>query len=196
MLELTATTIFKIPPMLEGHVDESVCCEILESVFNAYEQDPLGHLNSNSGGWQSRPLFIGDYSSVDKLIDNLLMPAASQIYDKFGLQENVNFCNYWFNINRKYNYNGTHDHPGAFLSGVLYLKVPKDSGVIAFYSKDLFNTWLLPKGGHSKEFPGSFKVNPQVGKLLIFPGYFQHEVEQNLTNDPDDRRVSIAFNIR
>jgi hypothetical protein len=37
-------------------------------------------------------------------------------------------------------------------------------------------------------------MQPEDGLLFIFPGHLNHFVEQNLTNDEDDRRVSIAFN--
>ena len=33
---------------------------------------------------------------------------------------------------------------------------------------------------------------PEVGKIIIFPGYLEHHVEP--TKDDNDERISIAFN--
>ena len=36
-------------------------------------------------------------------------------------------------------------------------------------------------------------VNPTEGELILFPGWLDHGVQ---TNDTDDERVSVSFNIR
>ena len=196
MLDLQAKTLFKIPPILEGQVEESLCQAILHSAYDAQSKDPSGQPVSSAGGWQSQSFRGGAYDSMDHLIDNFLTPAAVQIYNKFGLRENVTFDNYWFNINQRYNYNQSHIHPGSFLSGVLYLKVPENSGNIKFYNPDPFEHQLIPVNKYSREFPGSYSIVPTVGKLIFFPSYFSHSVTQNLTEEQDDRRISVSFNLR
>jgi uncharacterized protein (TIGR02466 family) len=37
-----------------------------------------------------------------------------------------------------------------------------------------------------------YDVKPAVGKLLLFPGWLEHSVEKNKT---DDIRISISFNL-
>ena len=44
----------------------------------------------------------------------------------------------WININGPGNYNHSHNHPGCDLSGVLWLKVPENSGNIVFESPQSF----------------------------------------------------------
>ena len=36
------------------------------------------------------------------------------------------------------------------------------------------------------------KIEPEEGKLLLFPAYLQHSVEENLS---EDERIVISFNI-
>jgi uncharacterized protein (TIGR02466 family) len=36
------------------------------------------------------------------------------------------------------------------------------------------------------------KIEPEEGKLLLFPAYLQHAVEENLSNED---RIVISFNI-
>jgi hypothetical protein len=40
----------------------------------------------------------------------------------------------------------------------------------------------------------TWSVPTDENKLIIFPAYIRHYVEQNLTEDEDDERISIAFN--
>jgi hypothetical protein len=71
--------------------------------------------------------------------------------------------------------------------------VPENSGNIIFErSVDLIHDFNIRNENNF----GSFYVEPREGALVVFPSQLRHRVEQNLTNDNDDRRVSIAFNIR
>jgi hypothetical protein len=40
----------------------------------------------------------------------------------------------------------------------------------------------------------TWRIPTDENKLLIFPAYVRHYVEQNLTDEQDDERISIAFN--
>ena len=46
----------------------------------------------------------------------------------------------WINISSQYSYNVKHTHKPTHLSGVLWIKVPKNSGKFHFY---------LPDGGYA-----------------------------------------------
>ena len=112
------------------------------------------------------------------------------------------YC-YWYNVNRKYNYNTSHIHPSSYVSGVYYTKVPSNSGKIVFERSKSeedrlhFQQNRILAGTIN---PNNNRVNtehwftPQEGMLILFPGHLSHAVEQNLTNDKDDARVSLSFN--
>ena len=86
----------------------------------------------------------------------------------------------WLNINHPKDSNNVHEHTGGvqFLSGVYYLKVPKDSGDIQFYN-------------HLREKVSS--ISPKENMVILFPCGVLHGVEEN--NSSEDR-ISIAFNIQ
>ena len=86
----------------------------------------------------------------------------------------------WLNINHPKDFNDVHGHTGGiqFLSGVYYLKAPKDSGDIQFYS-------------HLRE--RGLSIAPKENRVILFPCETLHGVEVN--NSSEDR-VSIAFNIQ
>ena len=172
--------------------------KINQEIFKYQEECGGGVINSNQGGWQSPsldyPAPIGQKTipSMDIIIEKSL-PFIREAFLDYGLTQEEYYIHHWLNINRKYNYNIAHAHGDAKMSAVLYTKVPKDSGNIEFLrSVDLIHTFDIKNENNF----GSFYIEPREGNLIIFPSQLKHYVSQNLTNDDDDRRVSIAFNIR
>jgi hypothetical protein len=49
--------------------------------------------------------------------------------------------------------------------------------------------WFVKKNQYTGE---SIKISPVEGNLMIWPSYLPHSVE---TNNHDDERISISFNI-
>ena len=68
----------------------------------------------------------------------------------------------------------THDELDELLSGVYYVKVPRESGD------------LVLRDGHFR-----IQVTPSEGMFLFFPPSLSHRVE---TNRSGEQRLSIAFN--
>jgi len=176
--------------------------KINQEIFKYQEEYCDGVIKSNRGGWQSPafeyPTPIGQktISSIDIIIEKSL-PFIREAFLDYGLirgliPEEYSII-YWLNINRKYNYNLAHTHGDSKLSAVLYTKVPENSGNIIFERSVNFNHDFDIKNENNFE---SYYVEPSEGTLVIFPSYLSHLVLQNLTNDNDDRRLSIAFNIR
>ena len=119
---------------------------------------------------------------------------------------NLGYKEVWAIINSKYSYNTIHGHGYALLSFAYYVKVPKDKkgGDIFFKdpriggapnkppqeeikSKESFR--LLGKT-HSVD---NMSYVPEEGKLIIFPGWLEHGVRQNLSNED---RIVISFNLK
>lgn len=88
-------------------------------------------------------------------------------------------------------YNRQHGHEGVLAAGVYYIQVPEDSGCISFveprpaakYSPLLT---AMPFGSENRN------LHPKPGDMFIFPGWLEHSVE---TNNSDQPRISIPFNI-
>lgn len=150
---------------------------------------------SNVGGWQSSLYTLGQYSHIDNLFNNEISKYVSSVIDKCKfdvINKEIKF-NYWININGKYSYNKLHDHAVSLLSGIYYIKVPSNSGDIVFHKDSLDR--LTPKTEYNVYNRGSFSYTPKENKLLLFSPYLKHEVTQNLTEDADDKRISLAFNL-
>ena len=136
---------------------------------------------SNYNGFQSTIYnFIGRKKHIDECVEPLFNKIGDLIKEYCDSRFEYRLNNYWFNINHKGSSNKLHNHnhpdnPQGGLSGVFYLAVPNDSGDIIFQLE-------------SKE---QFKLKSATGKLIIFPIYLDHLVEQSKSNE---YRMSIAFN--
>jgi uncharacterized protein (TIGR02466 family) len=93
----------------------------------------------------------------------------------------------WMTLTEPGQYAHTHDHGAADLSGVYYFKTDGNDGDLYFDSPvaQLKSSFIFNKS--SRVF-----YKPEVGKLILFPGWLEHGVFQNTSNE---NRISISFNI-
>lgn len=162
-------------------------------IQNLRDNDTSNIVMTNSGGWHS-PV----YSGIE--LQDFLRPALlymgnrlKYIYTEHGYNKDPELTNYWFNINKKYNYNNEHAHPFSIFSAVLYVKVPKDSGNIVFRRPDVAYHYTRPDVNNSRNYL-SYWLEAEPNLFVVFPSYLFHSVSQNLTDEKDDERISIAFN--
>jgi uncharacterized protein (TIGR02466 family) len=127
---------------------------------------------------------------------------ANEAFDTFeSFATTLGFANTWINISNKGGYNEIHTHPGAVMSGVLYIKVPGegDAGALYFHrnSMESFTIQSLGLSGATSRakaphtLPNKTYV-PKEGRLILFPAWVGHGVRENTT---DDDRISISFNL-
>ena len=151
---------------------------LIDSLYKIKSKDPKGNIASNKGGYQSNELSnTYPFSSLSKYV-------SKKISDFFNKPYKINSI--WGNISSQYSYNVVHSHSQFIyddremtnhLSGVIYLKIPKNSGNINFYNPRFMTEY--------------YSHIPIVGEVLIFPSILAHNVDMNLS--PQDR-ISLAFN--
>ena len=100
---------------------------------------------SNCGGYQSiasltiNQSFIPYFERISEQIFSTV-----DFYIKDTNLDKLDICNMWFNYNYQNCYNTTHIHPGAVLSGVLWVQIPDNDAVLGFecpnaYASDVIN---------------------------------------------------------
>ena len=165
---------------------------LIEYAYNL--KDKCGGRNaSNYGGWQSQPFEIYNH---DDILHNLLINVISNIP---SFQKNIDVkCDAWVNINPVESFNVKHCHPNCDIAGVLWIKIPKNSGKITFISPYDFLSFN-EMHSYTDEFKKdvnyyhTYEYPPQEGAILIFPSHLQHKVGKNESNED---RISISFNIK
>ena len=192
MNNYTARMIFPtiIHEYLYDKIDEE---EAIDFCYRQKELDPQGKVLSNRGGWHSDFFNVTD----DNIISNILTEGLGKsIFTAFHPSLGFSIC-YWIMINCPSSYNASHTHPDAHFSGVLWLKVPENSGKIKFdspfsHTGHVETLSYLDEVKDQTAFYHSMTFSPKVGKMLTFPSALRHEV---LLNESDEDRIAISYNI-
>jgi uncharacterized protein (TIGR02466 family) len=88
-----------------------------------------------------------------------------------------------------------HVHPNCLLSGIVYIKAPKNCGPTVFVSPRQFTKMLIPSYFERNEINSDTFVSPaEKGRMVIWPSHIPHAVEQGTADEAEDRIV-LAFNV-
>jgi uncharacterized protein (TIGR02466 family) len=190
--DLWATPLwyFDVPPSLINPYD------IAQEAY-VHQRSDKGVALSNVGGYQSSGLTMDDHvpPTITKLM-GILVKQCQSCSQEFGFERNLGIANYWININKKNQYNKMHIHSSSILSGVYYAATPPQSGCIIFHNRpetSFILDELVHVGAKVTKFTATTQAfQPKAGAVLIFPGWLQHSVEENRS---EEDRISIAFNL-
>ena len=165
----------------------------IEKYIYSLQDISNGRQYSNRGGWQSNdvtddPNMASFIKEVEGKSENL------RKYINYKSNVRLKVDGIWININHPYSYNSLHTHPGSYMSGVYYVKAPKDSGDLVFKHPSILQALYIPNDiiEHNEATCSKWFIQPEEDKILFFPSWVEHEVGQNLSNED---RISIAFNL-
>jgi len=150
----------------------------IKSSYNYQIKHPHSVSKSNTGGWQSEANL---HSNLDFYP---LVEYINTLQKKITKNPNIKIDSMWVNISPHGAHNVIHTHEPteskstqSNLSGVLYLKIPKQSGNIFFYNPLSIND--------------CFSFTPIQNQIIFFHQILPHSVSPNLSQED---RISIAFN--
>jgi uncharacterized protein (TIGR02466 family) len=167
--------------------------ELIDYAYDLKEKDPEGNLLSNRGGWQSKDFSI---QNEDDVLQNFLTNCLAEFP---SIKKSVKFfVSAWININPPDAFNMKHVHPTCDLSGVLWIKAPKDCGNIVFSAP---NSFAISReiDSYNEDYKKdtcyyhSYHCYPTEGRMIVFPSHLEHYVDFNKS---DEDRISVSFNIR
>lgn len=182
-------------PLWFVQLDEIDNSKIEKYAKNLSKKSP-GRQLSNYGGWQSDDFYLNDCPNEE------LLKVSTIVQEKIrecGIQLNqlpnteLNISNFWININQKGDGNRVHTHPNSIFSAVYYVAANENSGKIVFQQPNNFLEywWRSISDGNTFATYDTVSVNPSPGKLVIFPSWLKHYVEENSSTKS---RISIAYN--
>jgi uncharacterized protein (TIGR02466 family) len=160
-----------------------------------------GVTRSNRGGWHSSGNLFDVQAPLVDLVRGCVARALSRyVTEAFRFQGTMKMQLYgWANVQGPgSHFNQTHNHPGHWLSGVLYLRVPQrmQGGELVLLDPR-FNLNALDAGQapcRPPWFDPEVRVQPEAGGLVVFPAWLQHHVEPFESADDASLRISLAFN--
>jgi len=167
----------------------------LEKEIESIVKKDRGRKISNVGGYQTNDI---DYEKHTQLLflSEIIKVNTRSYRDSVGLNQNFKIDNMWININKYKDFNKSHLHPYSSISGVFYVKCPKDCGdiVLENNSKDFLSYDWNPNIKTFTSYTSSDWVIPcEKNLLLLFPSYLRHYVQPKLV---EEERISLSFNIK
>ena len=168
---------------------------IAKECYEVKNSHPEGRTCSTRDGYQSYDLdFDVRRGNILKLVDHVTTVSNTIFKSYYAKDDNdkrtLSVINYWVNINPNKGHHIRHTHPGAFMSGVYYVKCLRDSdqGSIRFFRPEQEEFILLQ---HNIKWDDTC-YPPIEGRLLLFPSHLSHSVDNN---QYDNDRIAISFNL-
>ena len=173
----------KIINILNNHVDKTQ-----SSIKNDYSSKLASQIKSEI----KIPKTIVNKNLSKEIIKNIKVYLDKSEVKKI---KEIKIINLWVVRQLKNEYNPIHYHGGQ-LSGVGYLKIPKDMNQNKFLkNKKIKTNGTIDFINGQKNFLSKsiYNLNPKLGDLLIFPNYLMHTA---YPFNVDGERRSFSFNAK
>jgi uncharacterized protein (TIGR02466 family) len=196
--ELTAKQMYMLfpTPMFTGKLADISLCDRIEK--------KLQQLRTAGKGTFSPEGAILAYMSPDDLhtlaefkeLVDVIMEESGIILDAMAVKRDSHYITtMWANIANPNRRHFMHMHPNCLLSGLVYIKAPKNCGSTAFASPRLLSKNLEPTYWRKNELNSDvFMMTAEKGRMVIWPSHIPHAVEQG-SADESEERIVVAFNI-
>ena len=164
---------------------------LAQHIINWSQQDQ-GVKKTNMNGWHSTT----DMHLKEEYqpLVNELYKMQHEIYQEEWLDRKPMLGNMWANINYSGGYNRPHVHPNCLYSGVYYVKTQPQCGELVVNDPRPGIQTMMPtrkQGQPPKHLWREAHIEPVTGRLIMFPAWLWHCVEENKSNDV---RISVSFN--
>ena len=151
-----------------------------------------GVKKTNMNGWHS-PTTMNQKEEYAPLVRELYN-MMHEVWKEEWLDRKPFLGNMWANINYSGGYNRPHIHPNSLFSGVYYVKTQDNCGNLVVNDPRPGIQTTMPsrvKGQPPKDLWREAHFTPQTGRIIVFPAWLWHAVENNNSNDT---RISVSFN--
>ena len=165
--------------------------QLAQDIINWSNQDK-GVSKTNYKGWHSTTDMANKPEYQQLIIE--LMKMQKEVYDNEHIDRHARLGNMWANINPPGGMNQPHIHPNALFSGVYYIKSQLKSGRLKIYDPRpgvQYNMPVRKPGDPGKDLWREANIEPVPGRIIMFPAWLWHSVEENKSNDI---RISVSFN--
>ena len=174
--------------------------EVEKSVLSLRENSSGIHRSNQMGSWHS-PI---DTHKLPEFSDFafFVTRCVREVFNDWGYSGEPWISTMWCNVNPRNSYNKSHIHPESLISGIYYIRTPKDCGRLRLFNPNI-HARMISDSRKSSDHPiwneSEIVYDPSPRKIIMFPSEILHEVEPNLNDeydidDPRGWRISIAFN--
>ncbi|HEY2528006.1 MAG TPA: TIGR02466 family protein [Xanthobacteraceae bacterium] len=194
---LSAKQVFMLfpTPMFTGMLSDISMCDRIEKKLRELQRAGKGFPSPGLILAYMTPDDLQTLPEMQELVEVILAESAT-VLDVYAIKRDSHYiANMWANIanpNRRHNF---HIHPNCLLSGIVYIKTPRNCGRTIFASPRMNSKLIEPTYFQKNELNADiFSMPPEKGRMMIWPSHVAHSVEQGSANEAEDRIV-VAFNI-
>ena len=193
-MELLGKQLVQLFPtcLFTGKISDLTACDRAEAYLRTLQQAGRGTTEDKTY------ITPDDLQSVPEMkeLADLVMKESEQVLNFFRVKRESHYItNMWANITHPNHRHPMHIHPNCLLSGILYLKTPKDCGPTVFDDPRPGARMIEPTFTELNAFnSNNFVVAAEKGRMLFWPSYLPHAVENGHSATEDDRIV-LAFNV-
>jgi len=198
VVQLAAKQLFMMfpTPMFTGMLPDIGLCDRIEKKLREVQKSERGF--PSPGGMilaYMTPDDIQTLPEMKELVD-VVMWESGNILDAYKIKRDSHYItNMWANIANPNRRHHMHIHPNCLLSGLVYIRTPKNCGSTMFASPRQLSKSLEPTYLGKNELNSDvFIMPPEKGRMLIWPSYMSHAVEYGTAKEDEDRIV-VAFNV-
>ena len=194
---LTAKEYFMLFPtgLFAGMIPDVTLCDRVEAKIREMQKAGLGDTAATYLRSYMTPDDLQTLPEMKELVD-LILDECKAILDIYKIKRDSHYItSMWANVtspNRRHN---THVHANSLLSGILYIRTPKGCGRTIFFSPRHLASAIMPEFTEKNDFNAeTFAYPVQKGRMVIWPSYLPHSVDNGNAEDGEDRIV-VAFNV-
>jgi len=196
--ELSTKQMFMLfpTPMFTGKLPDIATCDRIETKVREMQRSGKGF--SSPEGQILAYMTPDDLQTLPefKELCDVIMVESGRILDAIAVKRDSHYItNMWANIANPNRRHAFHIHPNCLLSGLVYIKTPKNCGSTMFTSPRQLTKGLEPNYLRKNELNSDVFVMPaEKGRMLIWPSHVPHGVEEGMA-DESEERIVVAFNV-
>lgn len=187
-------SIYSVPMWQSTYPEFEEHKQIFLDAVQKFRNENISIDKSNLTVGYHSPQTLHHLPELRPLYEHICQMASQATLDLDFIPCDIAITSSWAIINHSRQcMNCEHVHSEVF-SGVFYLQIPEESGKLIVRNQAINLMW---KGcdltSEKNQFTGeTVRFEPVEGNIIVFPSYLPHAVE---TNNHDDERISISFNI-
>jgi uncharacterized protein (TIGR02466 family) len=183
-------------PMFTGMLPDMSMCDRIEKIVRDLRASGQGR--SSPKGASPAYMTSDDLQTLPQMKElvDVIMVETGKVLDTYAVKRDSHYItNMWANITHPNHRQNMHVHPNCLLSGLVYIKAPPNCGPTMFASPRRLSKNLEPRFLEKNDLNSDFILLPaEKGRMLIWPSYIPHAVEQGTADETEDRIV-VPFNI-
>jgi uncharacterized protein (TIGR02466 family) len=183
-------------PMFTGMLPDISLCDRVEKTIRELRKS--GNGQSSPPGTSPAYMTSDDIYNLPEMKElvDVVMLESGNVLDAYAIKRDSHYItSMWGNITHPNHRQHMHVHPNCLLSGLVYIKTPRNCGPTMFASPRRFSKNLEAKYLQKNELNTDFILFPaEKGRMLMWPSHMPHAVESGTADETEDRIV-VPFNI-